>query len=348
MKLDREIKIGDNYGYPTYPLIDENCLYVGIRYSNEQSQLNSCDRFEFKKYDLDKGDLLWSTDLDSDLLCSSILSENMLILVTDSKVQAIDKNDNTEIWKLKIKNWNSHLSIINGVIYLVNNNSITRIDLKTGKKIDTKKYRVKWLDSPVVNKSERLFISTASSKIIEIDKSTLEIVKEYKYPGGWAIASTPVFFNNQIISNSYASYVTGFNIDSAEIIWRVKKEVGKEPKQLLSDKDGILFYCENLGDFKISAVKLPKGKKLWTKEYHVDKLVDDSDTIKVIAKDETGQYFLGDINKKNGEFKEKQSPTDFKFDDKFQYRLWNGADLIQDDTYLIACYSPNEIYVYKK
>lgn len=157
MKLDKKIKIGDSYGYPSYPLIDENFLYVGIRYSDEQSQINSCDRFEFKKYDLDKGDLLWSIVLESDLLCSSILSENMLILVTDSKVQAIDKTDNTEIWKLKIKNWNSHISIINGVIYLVNNNSITRVDLKTGKKLDTKKYRVKWLDSPVVNKSNRLF-----------------------------------------------------------------------------------------------------------------------------------------------------------------------------------------------
>lgn len=348
MKLHKKIEIGDSYGYPSYPVIDENFLYVGIRYSDEQSQLNSCDRFEFKKYDLDKEDILWSSDIDGDLLCSPILYENMLLLVTYSKIQAIDKTDSTEIWKLKIKNGNSHLSIINGAIYLVNNNSITRVDLKTGKKIDTKKYRVKWLDSPVVEKSERLFISTASSKIIEIDNTTLDIVKEYKYPGGWAIASTPVFFDNQIISNSYATYVTGFNIDSAEIIWRVKKEVGKEPKQLLSDKEGILFYCENLGDYKMSAVKLPKGKKIWTKEYHIDKLLEDSDTVKVVAKDEAGQYFIGDIDKKNGEFKEKYSPTVFIFDDKFQYRLWNGADLIKNDKYLIACYSPNEIYVYEK
>lgn len=173
-------------------------------------------------------------------------------------------------------------------------------------------------------------------------------MKEYKYPGGWAIASTPVFFDNQIISNSYATYVTGFNIDSAEIIWRVKKKVGKEPKQLLSDNEGILFYCENLGDYKMSAIKIPKGKKIWTKDYHIDKMLEDSDTVKVIAKNETGQYFIGDIDKNNGEFKEKYSPTDFKFDDKFQYRLWNGADLIHDEKYLIACYSPNEIYVYKK
>ncbi len=81
----------------------------------------------------------------------------------------------------------------------------------------------------------------------------------------------------------------------------------------------------------MSAVKLPQGKKIWTKDYHVHALSDfnDSELVATIM-DKDGQYFVGLIDKTSGSISSKFYSSDFVFDNKFQYRLWDGANIIKN------------------
>ncbi|UII26171.1 hypothetical protein LVD15_23170 [Fulvivirga maritima] len=67
----------------------------------------------------------------------------------------------------------------------------------------------------------------------------------------------------------------------------------------------------------------------------------------VLAKNDDGQYFLAEINKKNGEINEVHSPSEFQYDERFQYRLWSGAGFAKSAQYLVACYISNHIYINK-
>jgi outer membrane protein assembly factor BamB len=349
MKLIKKIQIGNSFCYPCYPLVEKDNLYIGIRYNGVDSPANLSDGFQLQKQNFRSGEVFWTLDIDDkDILCKPIISNNKLIVTTKNNIFAIDKENSYIIWNVKMKNSHSHLSVINGLIYLINDNSITVIDSESGKKVATKKYRIKWFDSPVVVNDDRFFVSTSNSKIIEVHKDTLEVINEYKYPGGWAIACTPDFFSNQIISNSYSAYVSSFDIDSSEIVWRVKKQVGSQPKQLLISKDELLLFSEGLNKYELSAIKLSKGKKIWSKEYHIQALSDYSnDEIASIMMNRDGQYLLCLINKNDGNITCEMCSTDFIFDDKFQYQLWNGSEVVKSEKLLVACYSPNEVFIYE-
>ncbi len=57
----------------------------------------------------------------------------------------------------------------------------------------------------------------------------------------------------------------------------------------------------------------------------------DDNTLLGTLKLEGGQYINGFLNKKNGELINSLSSNNFKFDDKFQYRLWSEAVIENKD-----------------
>jgi len=344
----KKVILSDKFCYPCYPIIEDDLIYIGLRFTNKNSDINSTESYQIRKINSKTEDVIWSIVLDKDnILCKPIIVENKILFSTSSGLIALDKLNGEQIWKFKAKIWASHLSLVDKKVYLTNKNAIEVIDIDSGKRLKQKNYRIKWIDSPVVSKNNKLFISTSNSKIFEIDKNSLEILTEYKYPGGWAIATTPVFYKNQILSNSYASYITSFDIDSGEIVWRIKKKVGSEPKQLITSD--FLYAIEILGAHKLTSINLSKGKKIWSKGYHIHELIDfDDNTLLGTLKQGNGQYIIGLINKKNGELINSLPSNDFKFDDKFQYRLWSEAIIESNDEKSIICYKPNEITILTK
>lgn len=341
----KQVILSDKFCYPCYPTIEGEFIYIGLRFTDKNSDINSIESYQIRKINSETEDIIWSVDLNKDnLLCKPIIIENKILFSTSNGLIAINKLNGEQIWKFKAKIWNSHLSSLDNKVYLTNKNAIEIIDIDSGKRQKQKKYRIKWIDSPVVSKNNKLFISTSNSKIIEIDKESLDILTEYKYPGGWAIANTPEFYQNQILSNSYASYITSFDIETGDIIWRIKKKVGSEPKQLITPE--FLYAIEILGAHKLTSINLSKGKKVWSKDYHIHELVDfDNTTLLGTLKQEDGQYVISFINKKNGEIINSLPSNDFKFDDKFQYRLWSEAIIENNNTESIICYKPNEITI---
>lgn len=343
----RKIKLDTEYCYPCFPIIDGEDVFLGLRYTNSQADINSFDNCVLQKRNKATGEILWSYQLlESSLLCQPIINEENVFISTEIGIIAINKITGQQTWKQKVKIWNSHLSLVNEKIYLINKNSIEVLDQKTGNKENHKKYRVKWLDSPVVQHDNRLFISTSNSKILQLESSNLEILKEYKYPGGWAIAVTPQFFRDQLISNSYASYITSFDYESGETKWRIKKQVGSEPKQLILEKDQTFYAIEILGAHKLTAIDINKGKKIWSRGFHIHEIADfDSKTLIGTIKRDDGDYCIGFINKKEGKLTKSIVSEEFEFDDKFQYRLWKEATITQDNSSFYICYKPMELTV---
>ncbi|WP_272151059.1 PQQ-binding-like beta-propeller repeat protein [Tenacibaculum aiptasiae] len=344
----KEIILSNKFCYPCYPVIEKEFIYIGLRFTDKDSDINSVKSYQIQKINSKSNNVIWSIDLvDNKVLCKPIIVNDIILFSTESGLIAVNKLDGKQVWKFKTKIWTSHLSYINDKIYLINKNAIEVIDIKSGKRLKQKKYRIKWIDSPVVTNNNKLFISTSNCKILEIDKDSLEILTQYKYPGSWAIATTPEFYKNQILSNSYASYITSFDIDSGNIIWRIKKKAGSEPKQLIASN--FLYAIEILGAHKLTSINLSKGKKIWSKDYHIHELIDyKENTLLATLKQENGQYTIGLISKKNGELIDSLSPNNFKFDDKFQYRLWNEALIENNDEKSIICYKPNEITILTK
>lgn len=344
----KQIILSNKFCYPCYPIIENEFIYIGLRFTDKDSDINSVKSYQIQKIDSKSGNVLWSIDLSDDtVLCKPIILDDKILFSTNSGLIAINKLDGKQVWKFKAKIWTSHLNFIDNKIYLTNKNAIEVIDIKSGKRLKQKKYRIKWIDSPVITENNKLFISTSNSKILKIDKESLEILTEYKYPGGWAIATTPVFYKNQILSNSYASYITSFDIDSGDVIWRIKKKVGSEPKQIINSE--FLYAIEILGAHKLTSINLSKGKKVWSKDYHIHELIDfDNNTLLGTLKQEDGQYIIGFLSKKNGELMNSLPLSGFKFDDKFQYGLWSEAVIENNNERIVVCYKPNEIIILTK
>jgi outer membrane protein assembly factor BamB len=350
MKLIKRLEIGDGFAYPCYPLLEQDDLYIGIRYTDAGADIYgtpACTKLQIQKQKFKSNEVLWTHDLDdNDIVCKPVLHKEHLIAATENGILAIDRNTGKMVWKVKLKNAHSHLSVVQDLLYVVHGNSVTRINPETGKSELAKKYRVKWLDSAVAASGDRLFVSTSNSKIVELQKDTLEITQEYKFQGSWAVASTPDFFEEQMLSSTYGAHITSFDMDSGEVLWRVKKQAGREPKQLLDERQEMLFCCEILGDPSMTAIKLPKGKKLWTKDYHVQAISDfNDDELAAIMRNKEGQYFIGLIHKNNGDITAEYFLSKFVFDDRFNYRLWNGAALLKHENRLVVTYSPNEIFI---
>lgn len=344
----KQITLSDEFCYPCFPIIENEFIYLGLRFTDEDSDINSVKSYQIQKIDYKSEDIIWSIELSDDtVLCKPIILDDKILFSTNSGLIAINKLNGKQVWKFKAKIGTSHLSSLDDKIYLTNKNTIEVIDIKSGKRLKQKKYRVKWIDSPVIYGHNKLFISTSNSKILKIDKDSLEILTEYKYPGGWAIGTTPAFYKNQILSNSYASYITSFDIYSGDIIWKIKKKVGSEPKQLITSE--FLYAIETIGAHKLTSINLSKGKKEWSKDYHIHELIDFDNNILIgTLKQEDGQYIIGFLSKKNGELINSLPLIDFIFDNRFQYRLWSEAIIEKNNEKIVVCYKPNEITIITK
>jgi outer membrane protein assembly factor BamB len=352
MTFPKKIVIDQGFCYPSFPILDNGDIFICLKFTEPDLPEHVCKYTEIRLINFETKTVKWNYSLkdEGDFVTSQpILYKNKYYITTNNYIFALDKNDGSVVWQIKYKLWTTNINVVDDLIYLCNHKEIKVINCENGKIIKSKKYRVNWIDSKLVKYNNRLFVSTSNSKIIEVNIDTLEIENEFKYSGGWAIASTPVFTNNLMLSNSYASTASCFDLTTNEILWRTKKQVGAEPKQLIDEVNQIFFIVEILQVYRLSAVDIKNGKKLWTQEYHIHDLKNLNDkSIIGLLKNKYGQYFIGIINKSNGILEKEICLTNYNFDKKFEYRLWKGAEIFIDKEHIAITYSPSEIYIMNK
>lgn len=198
--------------------------------------------------------------------------------------------------------------------------------------------------------NDRIFVSTSNSKIIELNLDTLEIENEFKFLESWSIDSTPSFSNNFMLSNSYSAYAICFDLSTNEPLWRVKKTAGAQPNQLLDENNQLFFIVEaSFYNPKLSAFNIKNGKKLWNQDYFIYDLKNLANNSLIgLLKNESGQYFIACINKRNGILEKEFWLSNYIFDERFEHMLWDGAEIIVDKQLVLITYSPNEIFVINK
>jgi PQQ-like domain len=349
---ENRIAIEEGFCYPSFPIHDNGDIFICLRFTERDLPEQTCKYSEIRLINIKTKNVKWTYSLkdEGDYVTSRpILHNDKYFITTNNYIIALNKNDGVVLWQIKYKLWTTNINIIDDLIYLCNDKEIRVLNCENGKTIKSKKYRVKWLDSKVVKHNDRLFVSTSNSKIIEVNSDTLEIENEFKYSGGWAVASTPSFTNNLMLSNSYASYASCFDLTTNEVLWRVKKQVGTEPKQHLDEDNQIFFIVEILQEYRLSAISIKNGKKLWTHNYHIHDLKNlNNNNVIGLLKNQNGQYYIGVINKLKGTMEKELYISKYQFDERYQYRLWKGAEIAIDEELVVITYSPNEIFIMNK
>jgi outer membrane protein assembly factor BamB len=349
---ENKIVIEEGYCYPSFPIQDNGDVYVCLRFTEPDLPVHTCKHSQIRKINIETKIAKWTFSLkdDGDNISSKpILYKDKYLFTTNNYIIALSKDDGNILWQVKCKLWTTNINVIDDLIYLCNDKEIKVLNCENGKTIKSKKYKVKWLDSKVVKHNDRLFVSTSNSKIIEVNVDTLEIENEFKYSGGWAVASTPSFTNNLMLSNSYASYASCFDLTTNETLWRVKKQVGTEPKQHLDEDNQLFFIVEILQEYRLSAISIKNGKKLWTHNYHIHDLKNlNNNNVIGLLKNQNGQYYIGVINKLKGTIEKELYISKYQFDERYQYRLWKGAEIAIDEELVVLTYSPNEIFIMNK
>lgn len=352
MTIKNKITIEEGFCYPYFPIYDNGDVLVCLRFTESHLREHTCKYSQIRCINTETTTVKWSFSLkdEGDYVTSRpIVQKDKYLFTTNNYIIALNRKDGSVLWQIKHKLWTTNISVMDNLIYLSNDNELIVLNSENGKTIKSKKYRVEWLDSEVIKHNNRLFISTSNSKIIEINFDSLKIENEFKYPGVWAIGCTPCFINNLMLSNSYASYVSCFDLSTNEISWRSKKQVGTEPQQLLDEENQLFFIVERVQVYRLSAITIKNGKKLWTQNYHIHDLKNlNNNSIAGILKNQNGQYFIGTINKRNGILETEICLSNYSFDERFQYGLWEGAEIFVDKELIIITYSPNEIYIMNK
>ena len=348
-----KIEIDNGFCYPEYPIIDDEDLIISLRYSTPEAREDLCIYSEIRSINLYDKSINWKYRLleeKNEVKTELVIIDNYLIVSTKNYIIALDIQEGTVIWKCNIELSDPSMSIIDNILYLTEQNQLILIDPKNGKKIKNRKYRVQWLCQSVVEYNNRLFVSTSNYKIIEIDRFTLDIINEFKYIGKWSVHVFPLFFNNRMYANSYTSNAICFDLETNEPVWKIKKKAGSEPKHLLIPENELYCIVEDFNNAKVTACSLVNGKKKWAKEYpvvHCIKNLNEGNIIGLLKNDEN-QYYVGIVNKNNGNVTQSLFLSNYHFDNRFQYRLWKGADIIIRENYTIVTYSPNEIFIIER
>lgn len=343
-----KITIDDNFCYPEYPVIDNEQLIISLRFSTPEAHEDLCIYSEIRSINLSNKSTDWIYKLPEDkneVKTKPVVSSDKIFVCTKQYVVALNKSKGTVLWQFNTELHQPGITIIDNTLFLTEQNQLILLNTETGKKIKLKKYRVGWLCKSVVEYNKRLFVSTSNYKIIEIDRNSLDIINEFKLTGKWSVGILPLLYDNKMFANSYTSYAVCFDLKTNETLWRVKKNAGSEPKHLLVPDSDLYCVIEAFNPTKITACSLEKGKKKWAKDYHIHCLADFNDNNMIgLMRNQDGNYQVNIIRKDNGEIEKVLLLTGYQFDNRFEYRLWEGAEIAINENIIAIVYSPNEIF----
>lgn len=350
IELNKFIEIEEGMdAQPSFPLLIDDNLILGIN----QGFLNPNDGRSKNGYllsfNLNKSDVNWLIKLQDEennaIQAQFKELDGILYVATYGALYAINSEDGTIKWKKKFKSpFFPKISILDKRLIVSNWGELVEFDITTQKKLNSKKPRVKWFDSEVIDYKGRWFVSTSNSKILEVNPSDFEIINEFKFPGGWATGVSPLIYKNNLISSNYGGKIIIVDLDSNEISKRINKKSGSKPQQLLLG-NRVYFYDGNLGEL-LTSYDLPKYSKKWSKEIKRIQFITESikGDLEIIFKD-NDKFVSGIFDKDKGELKEITLTTDYEKWDLVPFDLWDGVGIIRNDKYSVYSFEPNRVII---
>ncbi|NVJ59496.1 MAG: PQQ-binding-like beta-propeller repeat protein [Gammaproteobacteria bacterium] len=332
----------------SYIVQSDAFLYFGVNF-RMPSPNDGIDNYCYVvAYDVDSDRLLWTTKLVGNK-CSindnPVLIDESIIAVSTNQIAAMDKDTGAVIWERKFKKSGGvKLSTHENRLFVSNWGELAEIDISTGNTKKSVKPRVKWFDSGVVAYESRFFVSTANSKILELDES-LNVVQEFKFPGGWAIGCAPLIHGSKMVSSSYGAKSIVFDLNSNEVEKRFKKTSGSRPNHLLIGDCYILH--ESLVCNKLTCFSLSKRKKLWSNDLAGIQGVwkkDDNSAFIVFEKDDS--YVAGIIDVKGGNVTSILDIGNLGVPSAYKFGLWDGISINRINQCILLNYNPGLIKIF--
>lgn len=353
MKIDLtkiiEIDKDKNIALPVYPSLFENELIFGINIESikdENIKENYCYLINLNPIN---NFVKWKIKLENsnpNQIRTKVKKINDIIFICSNyEFLALEINSGREIWRKEFKKFTDpEISIVNNRLFFSNWGEIQELNINNGKKISSKKPRVKWFDSNVVRFNNRFFVSTSNSKIIEFS-SELDVLNEYKFPGGWAIGCEPLINNGHIISSSYGGKIISFDLESNLPIKKMNKKAGSKPNQIKIGEYG--FFYEGHLDNKLTCYNLNNYKKKWSSQIErVQSLSNIKEKLVSIFK-QKGKYLVGEINASNGTIEKIIDESVYKNWERYKWDLWEGVGIDSNEQTLVFAFEPNLITIKK-
>lgn len=352
MKIDLkkivELESNNLNALPVHPVLFDEQLIFGI---NIESNIDSIPvqkpcclvNLDTKDYTIN-----WKLELTgSEVKTKPKELCGIVFICTDYELIAIDKTSGEKKWnKIFKKHTDPEISVINDRLFFSNWGEIQEINPENGKKIISKKPRVKWFDSEIVVSNNRFFVSTSNSKILELSSLNLEVLNQYKYPGGWAMGCCPFIFENKLVSSSYAGKIISFDLETNLPVKRMNKKAGSKPQQLIINQNG--FFYEGHLDNKLTCYDLSTYKKKWSNQIERIQALQNVDKELFIVFKENENYVVGKVEIKTGKVIEIVEESEFSNWSLYKWDLWQGIAVETSKEYLVLAYEPNKISIIKR
>lgn len=354
------VRFDQFYCEPSYPVLEGNNLFIGLNKTRSGMHVNGDSDAEFAAIDVSSQQILWTYRFDTSarkpmkgtpvngVIAAPVIWQDKIIIASNYELACLSRTDGQKIWSLTFKEMaDINLSVVGGQLFYSNGNAVHLADIETGKSLVKRKYKVKWIDSPLVSHQSRIFISTASSKILELSPQSLEVVNEFPYSGNWAIAETPFFHEDFMISSSYAGEIVAFNLSSNQPEWKVAKKAGSLPLQA-AYKGSALFY-DGHTDSRLRRIEIKGKKTAWTKDLeNVQALkILDGDEFLAVYRSGEDTFNLSLFNFHDGGLKQQITDETPAWKD-YPYGLWQGISIENTERHIVANFKPNEIAIFEK
>lgn len=352
MKIDLtkivEVDIEKYNALPVFPSLFENELIFGINIksivdSNSDDD-NSCYIINFN---IESKKVNWKIKLANSKIyqvrTKAKRLNDIVFICTNYELLAIELKSGKKIWSKSFKkNTDPEISIIHNRLFFSNWGEIQELNVTNGKKISSRKPRIKWFDSEIIEYNKRLFVSTSNSKILELSFS-LEVLNEYKFPGSWAVGCQPIIYNGQLISSSYGSKIISFDLESNLPFKKIAKKAGSVPYQIKIENCGY-FYEGHLAN-KLTCYDLNNYKKKWTTQIeHIQFLKNINGKLISIFK-KNDKYVVGEIEITKGEIANIIEKSNYKKWDLYKWDLWEGVGIDANTEKSVFAYEPNSITI---
>jgi len=342
-----EINTDKAIALPVFPSVFESQLIFGINIkpiNNSNIEDKSCYIVSLKT---DDKSVNWKIRLENSEInqvrTKAKKLNNLIFICTDYELLALEIESGKEKWKKSFKKHSDpEISIIDNRLFFSNWGEIQELNPSNGKKISSKKPRVSWFDSEVIKYKDRFFVSTSNSKILELSTS-LEVLNEFKFPGGWAIACKPIFNDGQLISSSYGGKIISFDLKNNLPLKKMNKKAGSKPNQIKINKN--IFFYEGHLDNKLTCYDLTNFKKKWTNQIErIQTLTNINGKLISIYK-ENDKYVVGEIEMSNGKIKNIIDVSNYENWDIYKWDLWEGVGIDSNTKTSIYAFEPNSITI---